>query len=113
MFLIVLPKFLRKKWIFWNAIALFPFVILKYDYLKYDKILMNHEKIHLRQQIELLVLPFYILYIAHFFFNYLNFNNFYDSYKNIFFEKEAYSNDSNLNYLKNRKLWAAFQYLKK
>jgi hypothetical protein len=110
MILIVLPKFLRKNWIFWNAIALFPFVILKYDYLKHDKVLLNHEKIHLRQQIELLILPFYALYIGHFLLNYLKFNNFYESYKNIFFEKEAYKNDKNLHYLKYRKLWAAFEY---
>jgi hypothetical protein len=31
-----------------------------------DKVFVNHEKIHLRQQLELLVLPFYVWYIIEF-----------------------------------------------
>ena len=46
-----------------NAMAVYPFIFLKSKDQKLDEILINHEKIHLCQQIELLLLPFYFLYL--------------------------------------------------
>lgn len=50
----------------YTGIAIFPFVFLKARCLKENQILINHENIHLRQQLELLVLPFYVVYILEF-----------------------------------------------
>lgn len=72
---------------------------------------INHEKIHSRQIYELLILPFYLLYILEWIYRFLQFRNFYKAYKNISFEREAYSNEKNMNYLKNRKLFGFLFYL--
>ena len=61
----VSPLFLR---IFTNnfatAISIWPFIFLKHKYQKNDAILINHEKIHLQQQAELLIIPFYFQFMV-------------------------------------------------
>ncbi|MET4081059.1 hypothetical protein ABIB40_001004 [Pedobacter sp. UYP30] len=84
------------------GMALFPFILLKSADYKKDTILLNHEKIHLRQQLELLVLPFYVCYLANYLINRLKYKNHYEAYRNIIFEKEAFDNERNLGYLKKR-----------
>lgn len=96
---------------FANAIALFPFVIIKMDDKLVNKTMINHEKIHLRQQLELLIIGFYILYIVEFFIHYLRLRNRVKAYLNISFEREAYSNEENPEYLKFRKNWSFLKYL--
>lgn len=76
-----------------------------------NTILINHEKIHLRQQAELLILPFYVLYISEFIIRFIKHRNFKKAYKNISFEKEAYNNDSNPNYLDTRKIWDFIKFI--
>ncbi len=86
-----------------NAMAIYPFILLRNQAKKQDKELINHEKIHLKQQLELLLLPFYILYLLNYLFNLLKYKNHYQAYVNISFEKEAYGNEKDLNYLSKRK----------
>lgn len=109
MFLIVskiaVPKGFR-------GLTSFPFIFLKYKNLKNDAIFINHEKIHLRQQIELLVLPFYILYFSEYLLRLWQYKNNELAYYNISFEREAYQNEENLQYLKKRKIWTFLKYLK-
>lgn len=95
------------------GMAIFPFIFIKYKELKHDKQIINHERIHLRQQIELLVVPFYILYILHYLVNLLRYRNHNQAYRNIVFEREAYSNDSDLMYLKTRRFssWVKYFHL--
>lgn len=93
-----------------QGMALYPFIILKHRYLQKNKLLMNHEEIHLQQQKELLVLPFYIFYLANYLFNLIRYRNHYMAYRNICFEREAYSNEHNLDYLKKRELFAFRKY---
>ncbi|TCD02322.1 hypothetical protein EZ449_18345 [Pedobacter frigidisoli] len=83
------------------GMAIFPFILLKSNRLKNDKEILNHEKIHLRQQLELLIFPFYLFYLINYLINLVRFKNHDTAYRNIIFEKEAYQHDSNLNYLKN------------
>lgn len=97
-----------------NGITLYPFIIVN-D--KNNKILINHEKIHIVQQSELYVIPFYFLYFKWYFENRKNFKGFYLikhywSYRNIPFEVEAFSNQSNLDYLRTRKPKSYRKYLK-
>lgn len=86
-----------------SGITLFPFIILRDKSLKVDKRIMNHERIHIRQQVELLVLPFYVLYLIEFTIGFIKYRNKTKSYMDISFEKEAYKHDFDLNYLKKKK----------
>ena len=93
-----------------TGMAIFPFIFIKYKGLKHNKQIINHEQIHLRQQIELLVLPFYIIYILHYLVNLLRYRNHDKAYRNIVFEREAYSNESDLMYLKTRRFSSWINY---
>lgn len=104
MFILVYPKLIV------DGIALFPFIIVKDKLYLFDKELINHEKIHIRQELELLVLPFYIIYGINWIINYLKYKSWDTAYRNICFEREAYQNDYNLDYLKNRKLFSFLKY---
>ncbi|SOD19927.1 hypothetical protein [Pedobacter xixiisoli] len=91
------------------AMAIYPFILIKRKAYKNDKILVNHEKIHHQQQIELLIIPFYLIYLANYLINLFRFKSHHQAYLNIIFEKEAYANEGNLNYNKIRKTFAAFR----
>lgn len=91
------------------AITLWPLILLRNKELKGDAALINHEKIHLKQQFELLVIPFYLLYILEFLYHYFKLKNIDSAYRAISFEREAYANDSNLNYIESRKLWGMWR----
>lgn len=93
-----------------HAITLFPFIFLRRGGAEND-ILINHERIHLRQQIELLILPFYVWYIIEYLLKLIIYRNHEKAYKNICFEREAYRNDEDLDYLKARKMWGFVKYL--
>lgn len=93
-----------------QGVALYPFILLKYRHLRKDKYLMNHEEIHLQQQKELLVLPFYLLYLGNYIVNLFRYRNHYEAYRNISFEREAYANEHDLDYLKKRKFGAFWKY---
>jgi hypothetical protein len=93
------------------GITLYPFVFLRNKTLKDNVVLLNHERIHLKQQLELLVLPFYMWYGLEFIYRLIQYGNWHIAYKNISFEKEAYLNEKDLQYLKNRKFWRFLKYL--
>ena len=107
-------------WIFSKGVvgmAIFPFVFLKKSYV--DRIsketldrTINHESIHLKQQAELLCVFFYIWYFLEYFIRFILIRNSDKAYRNICFEKEAYQNQNNMEYLKTRKLWSFLTYLK-
>ncbi len=83
------------------GMAIFPFILLKNQKLKQDWSIINHERIHLRQQLELFILPFYILYLTNYLINLVRYKNHHTAYLNIIFEKEAYRYDLDKEYLKN------------
>jgi len=93
------------------AMALFPFMLFKRAAYKGDIYLINHEKIHFQQQLELLIFPFYVLYLINYLINLIRFKNHYQAYFNICFEKEAYANDQNLRYLKRRRLYSWLKFI--
>ena len=95
------------------GITLYPFIFLREKRLKNDKILINHERIHLRQQAELLVVFFYLWYVLEFFCWYVSCQDWDTAYRKNSFEKEAYDRENNLEYLKNRKLWSFLRYFNK
>lgn|SRR5690606_11707645 len=93
------------------GIALFPFVFIKHSKLKDNAVFLNHERIHLRQQVELLVLPFFIWYGIEFLIRFLKHRNWKKAYQSISFEKEAYFHEKDLNYLKKRFFWRFLHYV--
>ena len=95
------------------GMALFPFILVKSNILKSNKLIINHENIHLRQQLELLLIPFYILYLLNYLLNLLHYFSHNKAYKNIVFEREAFSSDQNPDYLKSRRLWAWVNFFSK
>ena len=92
------------------AVAIWPVIFVKNATYKQDQLLLNHEKIHLRQQLELLVVFFYIFYAAEFIFRWIKYKNAMRAYRNISFEVEAYSNEKDEDYLKSRKALAFLKY---
>ncbi|EJL73564.1 hypothetical protein [Chryseobacterium populi] len=107
--IIVCQKPLKKLKI--NGIALFPFIFIRKPEDKENKTLINHEKIHLRQQFELLIILFYILYVAEYYYWFFKLKNGYQAYKRISFEREAYANEHDLTYLEKRQFWSFRKYL--
>ncbi|WP_394759058.1 hypothetical protein [Flavobacterium sp.] len=108
MFLIV-SKYLIPKG--YSGMTVFPFIILKSKHYKYNKATVNHEKIHIRQQLELLILPFYIWYFSDFLIKIIIYRDRNKAYRNIVFEREAYANEKNLDYLKERSFWKFLYYV--
>lgn len=70
---------------------------------------INHESIHTAQMKEMLYIFFYIWYIIEWVIRLFKKGN---AYRNISFEQEAYSNEDNLEYLKDRKHYAWFKHIK-
>lgn len=93
------------------GITLYPFIFLRYRDLKGNPTLVNHEKIHLKQQLELLIIFFYLFYFAEWVIKLFKYKNRYIAYRNLSFEREAYQNETNFNYLKTRKFWAFLKYI--
>ncbi|MFW5847678.1 MAG: hypothetical protein ACOCVF_02050 [bacterium] len=95
-----------------GGIALFPFIILRKGYKNTErgKIVLNHEKIHIKQQMELLVVIFYVIYILNYIYNVFKYKGVSRAYSNICFEREANAHERDFNYLKNRKLFAWIKY---
>src|SRR4051812_29775840 len=93
-----------------GGITIFPFVILKTEDHAVDAVYVNHEKIHIRQQLELLVLPFFVWYGIEFMVRLVQYRSKTLAYQNISFEKEAYANEKRLDYLKSRRFWNFLRY---
>lgn len=92
--------------------AIWPFIIIKDKKTKLNPVIINHEKIHFRQQIELLWVPFFFWYLFEFWIRLLQYRNWDKAYKNISFEREAYTHENNMTYLYNKKIWSFLGYLK-
>ena len=95
----------------YTGLTLFPFMFIKNKEMRKDKSLIYHEKIHLRQQLELLIFPFYVWYIVEFIIRLLVLRNWRSAYLNISFEREAYQNQFNSEYLKERGFWHFIKYI--
>lgn len=94
-----------------NAITIFPFIFLKYAFFKDKESLVHHERIHLRQAIELGVIIFYLWYLIEFIIHFVCLRNFDRAYMRISFEREAYDRENDINYLTKREIWAFWRYL--
>jgi hypothetical protein len=107
--LIIVSRYLIPKG--FRGFTFFPFVFLKFKNDKQNEVLLNHERIHIRQQLEMLIVPFFVWYFVEYLFRLVQYKDRKIAYRNISFEREAYLNDDNSNYLFNRKLYCFFKYL--
>ena len=82
------------------AICLFSFI---FSIRPLNSTELNHERIHAAQQKELLYIPFFIWYGIEWLILYLKYRDWMKAYYHIRFEIEAYHNQNNLQYLKNRR----------
>jgi hypothetical protein len=112
--------FMKKRWrlpmilvhvpFLWvGGLTFFPWVFFKKQ--NPPAWLINHERIHLRQQAETGLILFYAWYFLEYLLRLIVYRQRYRAYRNICFEREAYSNDQNLSYLKTRKAWTFWKYL--
>lgn len=92
-----------------DGIALWPFVLVK-SKRPTDR-LICHERIHLHQQIEMLIIPFYIWYILEWTVRWVQYQDRNKAYFNISFEREAFQNEDNPEYLKSRRFWGFINYI--
>ncbi|AWA28738.1 hypothetical protein HYN48_00775 [Flavobacterium magnum] len=93
------------------SIAIFPFIIIGRSGQRQNKVLINHERIHIRQQMELLVVGFFIWYGFEYLIRLCRFRNHQEAYKKISFEAEAYANEHHPGFLQHRNFWNFIKYL--
>lgn len=76
---------------------------------KLNDVVINHEAIHTAQMKELLYIGFYVWYVIEWLFRLVQYGFSKKAYKNISFEKEAFANENNLEYLKERRHYECFR----
>tara|TARA_R110002012_G_scaffold280715_1_gene469352 strand:+ start:212 stop:595 length:384 start_codon:yes stop_codon:yes gene_type:complete len=91
-----------------NAIALGPFVWCRGTM---DEIVRNHETIHYHQQLELLFVGQWLLYVFYWLKGLITYKDGEVAYAESPFEREAYQNEADLDYLKNRERFAWRKYI--
>jgi hypothetical protein len=107
---IIFPYILTKSFV---AVTIYPFIILKKEEFKDDFVLINHEKIHIRQQIEMLWFAFFLWFAIEYLIRLIQYRDFYLAYKNISFEREAYANEHCIDYLSTRPPYTFLKYIRR
>ena len=109
--IVLVLKYLTPKG--FRGITLFPFVFLADVKDKKDPVFLNHEKIHIKQQLELLIVPFFIWYGLEYLVRLCQYPDKHIAYRNISFEREAYGNEKDREYLSGRPFYGFVRYLRK
>lgn len=94
----------------YTTINLFGILFTKSDYL--SPMTINHERIHTKQMLELLIVGYYLWYIIEYIIVRFCHKKQNAAYHDISFEEEAHNNDTNLHYLDNRKHFAWWKYVR-
>ena len=91
-------------------IVIYPYIFWLSGFTPTIK-LRRHAYIHIEQQKECLWIFFFLIYAVEFLIKFLFKWNIEKAYRNISFEREAYTNQADKNYLKNRKRFAWIKYI--
>jgi hypothetical protein len=92
------------------GISLAPFgIYIKEEYINHEWI-KTHETIHWKQQMEMLIIFFYVWYLLEWLIKYIMHGK--SSYFYLSFEREAYIHNKDKDYLNKRKHYAWFKFLK-
>lgn len=110
---IVVPWIFRLfvKHKYFVGITLWPFIILRDRTRLKDKGLINHERIHLRQQLEMLLVIFYLWYLIEYLIRLAITKKSYRAYRRISFEQEAYNHEYDFTYVRRRRPYAWFKFV--
>ena len=99
----------------YKAIALWPFIFVRTSATRMSdeswNRMIQHECIHLRQQQELLLVGFYLLYLFLWLWWSMRYRSFHKGYRRVVFEVEAYIFESDNGYLERRKRWSWTKWL--
>ena len=90
------------------AVAIYPWIFIRDEG---NDITINHERIHLKQQRELWLIGFYLLYVMFWFIGLIRHRNAHTAYYEIPFEREARANEGDWVYLLNRRRFAWRHYI--
>ncbi len=95
-----------------HAICIWPFLFIKpgTHNSSYTETL-NHERIHARQQLEMVWILFFVWYGIEYLIRLVFLRNRLHAYRELSHEKEAFSNERDPDYLKKRKMYAWLKYL--
>ncbi|WP_299368734.1 hypothetical protein [uncultured Porphyromonas sp.] len=113
-------KIVHSRWIpfrGFSAINLFGVIVVRKDlpeeYLSdplWLETIVRHERIHTRQMVELLVIPFYLIYIIEWLVRLAICRDAERAYRSISFEQEAYAHQDDPEYRQRRKPYAFLRY---
>ncbi len=78
-----------------NGITLWPLIFISCKKEDCPEWLLKHEQVHIKQQLEWLIIPFYIVYLWDYFKGRVDGLTHWGAYRNIRFEIEAYKGDKN------------------
>ena len=95
-----------------RAINLFGIIVARKEYGALEERVMRHEAIHSRQIRELWGIGFYLWYTGEWLVNWIRYGSWFAAYRQISFEREAYANDRNELYLKERRRFAFLRFLR-
>jgi hypothetical protein len=106
--IIVNKKFPARGYI---AMTVWPFLFVRKEYYPVSARTLRHEAIHAAQQKETGIVLFYAWYGIEYLVRRIRYKSHSKAYRSICFEAEAYANDGDAEYLKNRKFWGFLYYL--
>jgi glycosyltransferase involved in cell wall biosynthesis len=111
-------KVVYNTWLGWmadklgyGAITIAWFIFPRAGKTSLSERLLNHERIHIAQQVEMGFLLQWLWYGAEYLIRLARYRNHDKAYRNTSFEHEAYDNEKNFEYLKARRRWAWVKYL--
>jgi len=104
---VIQTKLIPRSWRF-VAITLFG-LIFTADRRLIDARVKNHELIHCQQQLEWLYLPFFMLYVMEWLWHLARLRDRDKAYRAISFEREAYENEMDMDYIHTRKLFGNYR----
>ena len=108
----IMTRFVKALTFGWaTAMTLAPFGIYVKEQFLTDLFKINHESIHWRQQLEMLIIFFYFWYLIEWLIR-IPING-KAAYRSLAMEREGWENRDNLDYLKTRKPYAWLKYMKK
>lgn len=93
----------------YTAINIFGFVFARKELNPISERTINHESIHTAQGKEFLWIFFYLWYGFEWIIRLIQYRDSKKAYRNISFEREAYANDQNIDYLKTRKCYTSIK----
>jgi len=94
------------------AVCIWPFILVRPDEKMTDLLMIiRHESIHARQQLEMAWIFFFIWYMLEFGIRWMVLRNFMKAYQHLSHEKEAHLHHNDTGYLKRRRPYSWLKYL--